>query len=46
MPPPTPQTLFVRYQIDLMQNIPAPPSGQGLIDKEILISRGHKVTTD
>jgi hypothetical protein len=33
-------------QIKLMQLPPAPPTGQGIIDKATLISQGHSVYTD
>jgi len=42
--PTPPQTSF--FPISLRQNIPAPPTGQGLLDKQILINRGHNVFTD
>jgi hypothetical protein len=34
------------FSINLRQNIPTPPTGQGLLDKQILINRGHNVLTD
>jgi len=33
-------------QIDLNQNPPAPPTGQGIIDKQTLINNGFNVITD
>lgn len=43
---PQASSLQSSVRISLKQNFPAPPTGQGLIDKQILISRGHTVITD
>lgn len=39
-------TVGVVYGLDLRQEIPAPPSGQGIIDKQTLISQGKNVLTN
>ncbi|MBN8641352.1 MAG: hypothetical protein J0L86_06005 [Flavobacteriales bacterium] len=40
------EPLSSSVQIDLNQNPPAPPTGQGIIDKQTLINNGFNVFTD